>query len=454
MLSCTPPRRRRARPRLVALEDRTLLAAGSGPFAYFSGTLTGAHAQATIPLTISRADFTLASGHVLLGLDMETPDRLRIVPDGRASMRTLANGDGVGYSLMELGVGTYALEVSATGRAGDAYRIAVSLAGDTRGAFQVNSEDLTTIHALRGQRRGEPGYVAAADVNHDGAISARDVRLAGLNRGVATSIRPLAVTLGLGPRTPTTASGAVYQPSVIVAGQTAPGATVLLYGAGAGSASTTLSNDPSDVAAAAKLTTTADTLGHYQFTLSAAVGANALRVVASDGFGQQSSAALTVTRVVDTQPPTIVIQTPSTGVTGERQHVTTVSGRATDDLTGVATLQEQVDTGPLRTIAVDAAGNFSLSTTLPLDGTADGLHTVVFRATDGAGNVAQASTTFTLATSGVNRAVTTDPGVQQMPSIVVDPLDANHLVLAYMDRSLVTTGYAGIGVAISHDAGA
>ncbi len=59
-----------------------------------------------------------------------------------------------------------------------------------------------------------------------------------------------------------------------------------------------------------------------------------------------------------------------------------------------------------------------------------------------------------LGTPGVNVAVTTDPGVQQNPSIAVDPLDSNHLAMAYMDRSLVTTGYAGIGVAVSHDNGA
>jgi len=59
----------------------------------------------------------------------------------------------------------------------------------------------------------------------------------------------------------------------------------------------------------------------------------------------------------------------------------------------------------------------------------------------------------TLDTPGLNVAVTTDPGVQQMPSIAVDPLDSNHLAMAYMDRSLVTTGYAGIGVAVSRDNG-
>src|SRR5205085_1905529 len=39
-----------------------------------------------------------------------------------------------------------------------------------------------------------------------------------------------------------------------------------------------------------------------------------------------------------------------------------------------------------------------------------------------------------------NLALTTNPDVQQMPSIAADPLDSQHLVVSYMDRSLVTTG--------------
>ena len=53
-----------------------------------------------------------------------------------------------------------------------------------------------------------------------------------------------------------------------------------------------------------------------------------------------------------------------------------------------------------------------------------------------------------------NLAITTNPGVQQMPSIAVDPLDHDHLVTAYLDYSLLTTGYAGIGVAVSENDGA
>ncbi len=53
-----------------------------------------------------------------------------------------------------------------------------------------------------------------------------------------------------------------------------------------------------------------------------------------------------------------------------------------------------------------------------------------------------------------NLPVTTDPGVQQNPSLAADPLNPRHLVVAYLDYSQLTTGYAGIGVAVSLDAGA
>jgi hypothetical protein len=451
MPSLSSTRRRRcARPVLALLEDRTLPSNAPGPFAVFSGTLNGPHGQATIPITISPADFSLASGHVLLGLDMETPDRLRIVPDGRAAVRSLADRAGAGYRLVELSAGTYALDVTASGSAGESYRIAVSLAGATSG-FDVGPQDLATIRSLEGQRTGAPGYSAAADVNRDGVITAHDLKLARLNLGATTTIRPLDVTLGLDASVATTASGAVYHPSVSVTGQTAPGARVVIYGIASNPATTTLSNDPSLVPVP-MLTATADASGHYSFTINAAVGTNPLRVVATDGFGQQATASLQVTRIVDTTPPTIVIQSPATGSTANDN--ISVSGRVTDDLTGAASLQEQIDSGPFQTIAVDAAGNFQFATALALDGTADGPHTVVLRATDGAGNVTQASTTFTLTTTLVNRAVTTNPGVQQMPSIAADPLDPTHLVLAYMDYSLLKTGYAGIGVAVSHDSGA
>lgn len=67
-----------------------------------------------------------------------------------------------------------------------------------------------------------------------------------------------------------------------------------------------------------------------------------------------------------------------------------------------------------------------------------------------------------------NLAITLNPDVQQAPSVAVNPLDADHIVIAYMDHSLLdraddpaTIGvdetfdspFAGIGVATSYDGG-
>jgi hypothetical protein len=52
-----------------------------------------------------------------------------------------------------------------------------------------------------------------------------------------------------------------------------------------------------------------------------------------------------------------------------------------------------------------------------------------------------------------NVALTSNSDVQQNPSVAADPLDPRHLVVSYMDRSLVNTGYEGIGVAVSRDGG-
>ena len=54
-----------------------------------------------------------------------------------------------------------------------------------------------------------------------------------------------------------------------------------------------------------------------------------------------------------------------------------------------------------------------------------------------------------------NTDVTNDSTTQQMPSVAVDPHDASHVVMAYMDYSLQSNGFAaGIGVKVSHNYGA
>src|SRR5207248_2937743 len=99
---------------------------------------------------------------------------------------------------------------------------------------------------------------------------------------------------------------------------------------------------------------------------------------------------------LDTHAPTITVTTPAVGSILSASP--TVTGSVADLLSGVATLQAQLDGGTPAPVAVDASGHFSVSIGLVGDGTADGAHTVHLRATDGVGNVATADVGFTLVT--------------------------------------------------------
>src|SRR5262249_37306129 len=72
------------------------------------------------------------------------------------------------------------------------------------------------------------------------------------------------------------------------------------------------------------------------------------------------------------------------------------SGTVTDSLSGVASMKAAVDTGALSSMTVGAGGVFEYTTTLPLDGSANGPHVVHFRATDRASNAAALDFAFTL----------------------------------------------------------
>ena len=88
---------------------------------------------------------------------------------------------------------------------------------------------------------------------------------------------------------------------------------------------------------------------------------------------------------LDTTPPTVTINSPAAGlVTNENVSVT---GVVADNLSGVASLSADVDNGTAVAVSFDASGHFTFTTSLPLDGTKDGLHTVYLIAQDNAGNV-------------------------------------------------------------------
>ncbi|WP_404710694.1 Ig-like domain-containing protein [Sphingomonas sp. MMS24-J13] len=86
----------------------------------------------------------------------------------------------------------------------------------------------------------------------------------------------------------------------------------------------------------------------------------------------------------DKQPPKLVIDQTS-GLTTNKS--LTVTGTISDQLSGVAGLTVSIDGGTAMAVTFDAkTGAFSVPTGLKVDGTADGAHTLVFKAVDAAGN--------------------------------------------------------------------
>ena len=98
----------------------------------------------------------------------------------------------------------------------------------------------------------------------------------------------------------------------------------------------------------------------------------------------------------DTIAPRVMFDTESGRSTATNP---TIAGRVIDNISGVRSLTVSVDGGPVIPVSLDAQGRFSHSTSLPVSGLADGLHSVSFIATDASGNASNAITrTFTLDT--------------------------------------------------------
>jgi hypothetical protein len=97
------------------------------------------------------------------------------------------------------------------------------------------------------------------------------------------------------------------------------------------------------------------------------------------------------------EPPVVTILGPAPGLltNGNVTIVGVVSGPAS----AVQALQARVGSGAPFNVPVDATGHFRFTTTLPLDGSADGVETVTLRAIDQAGDASPPATvSFTLDT--------------------------------------------------------
>ncbi len=99
--------------------------------------------------------------------------------------------------------------------------------------------------------------------------------------------------------------------------------------------------------------------------------------------------------------PTFTLSGPTSGIVTNINP--TVSGSiASASGADITQLQAQVDGGALVNVTLGANNTFSFTSALPLNGTADGLHTITLRATDSLGRVNTQNVTFTLDTVAPN----------------------------------------------------
>lgn len=166
---------------------------------------------------------------------------------------------------------------------------------------------------------------------------------------------------------------------------------------------------------AAFSTLTLDGQGHFSLPTTlpldgTADGAHVVHLKATDTAGN-TSAVSDFQFVLDTAPPAVTIDSPASGLTTNGN--VTILGKVSDALSGVAGLEGTVDAGSFAPVTFDSSGNFTFTTALALNGTADGSHTVHFKATDNAGNTSPTTDlVFQLDTS-----------VPPDPSQVAPPLD-------------------------------
>lgn len=135
---------------------------------------------------------------------------------------------------------------------------------------------------------------------------------------------------------------------------------------------------------------------HFQFDNQAGLAAG--RGVASFMMQAFSVAA-------DIRAPTVSIQSPAADLVTATN--VTVHGQVLDNLSGVKSLEVRLDGGNFSPVTLDAGGNFAVPTAFALNGSADGAHSLSFRATDYAGNTSTPlAYAFTLDTQAPTMAIT------------------------------------------------
>src|SRR5438105_3598907 len=290
----------RQQPRVEALDRRILLAAVSAlpanVFAMIDGAVAAGGAAQQVPIHLTTRDFNFSLVSSLsLGFQADVPAGSTLSPalslkdrNGRVVSQIPPPTPGAQAALYRLTAGDYTMSLAGKNGTSGAYQLRVFLVGDANGDRAVTAADSVLVANLIQTH----AYSAAADANLDGRVGVEDLVLQAANLGASTAIRPLSVTVGLSPAPTKALSDGT--PVTRIAAETVTGLT---------SVNTALvldlnGNNFSSGSAVAAVD------GTYRIPLTLPDGLDVLTVRATDGFGQQRTAATRV--VLDATPPTVV----------------------------------------------------------------------------------------------------------------------------------------------------
>lgn len=160
------------------------------------------------------------------------------------------------------------------------------------------------------------------------------------------------------------------------------------------------------VISASKIKSTAITGGYQcEYTPTEALAdGNCVYTIAVSDFDGNAASTVTTTFKIDTQPPTLNVTAPETGIFTNSETIV-VSGNTSDQTSSPVTITIKVGSKDQGTVTVNADGTFSKTVQLE-----NGLNTITIIATDTAGKQSTVTKTITLKTDApVIKSVTISP---------------------------------------------
>jgi len=292
------------------LEARMVLSSGQGStFAIMPGTITTAGQVSSIPFTMNSSLFTpTKNGKIEIGIDVtpvtatsstsSTTSTATVSPEIIAVKSStgqvihiqhsqyypkIAKANHLGHTptsavLLTMKVPAnsstnYTVEVKGLHNTTGQYLVGFYLAGDANGTGTVSTASITSIKSLLGDAATNSNYNFNADVNRDGIINKKDVKLAEENLGAATTVSPV-VSVNLNPVSDPSLDRTTNLSVVNFQGILTPDGTVTFANVNNNGAITTA---------------TADSTGAYSINVPLVLGSNTFAVTSHDGFGQSIS---------------------------------------------------------------------------------------------------------------------------------------------------------------------